>query len=326
MNGARRTGGVFGRRLAHAARLALVALVFSAAHAETWRFTVIGDTPYGASERRAFPDLLTLITERADRPAFIVHVGDFKPSRARCSDEVFLDRLALFDAATVPFIFVPGDNEWTDCTRLIAGHYDKLERLRRLRELFFAEPRSLGRQRIALQRQSETYPEHLRWQVGPVIFATFNVPGPDNDFGNGVSGSADYRARNPALLDWIDAAFAAASREKARGVVLFMQGNPAIEHYVAGFAHAGYRELLERIHRRTRDFAGQVLLVHGDTHWQRVDRPLSKGARPLSNFTRLESFGSPFTGWVDVTIDGNDERLFRFEEHPLHRGLIDGIR
>ena len=95
-----------------------------------------------------------------------------------------------------------------------------------------------------------------------------------------------------------------------------MQGNPAFEHYSAGLAHAGYRELLERIHRQTRDFAGQVLLIHGDTHWQRVDRPLRKGAEKLANFTRLESFGYPFMGWVKVVVDTQTPELFRFEVRP----------
>lgn len=314
MSRARGPGGLLARSLAHTAFLMLAV---GLAHAETWRFTVIGDTPYSARERRELPGMLEAITERADRPAFIVHVGDFKHSRERCSDELFRDRLALFDAARVPFVFVPGDNEWTDCQRLIAGHYDQQERLQRLRALFFAEPRSLGRQRMALEQQSGAHPEHLRWRIGEVVFATLNVPGPDNNFGNGTSGSAEFHARKPALLDWIDAAFSTARHQNARGVVLFMQGNPAFEHDAAGLAHAGYRELIARVRRQTRAFAGQVLLVHGDTHWQRVDRPLRDGADKLANFTRLESFGSPFMGWVDVTVDSDDAQLFRFTAHPL---------
>lgn len=317
MNRARGLGGRLARGLACAAHTALFALAVGSAHADTWRFTVIGDTPYSARERRELPAMLEAITERADRPAFVVHVGDFKHSRERCSDELFRDRLALFDATRVPFVFVPGDNEWTDCTRLIAGHYDELERLQRLRAMFFTEPRSLGRQRMALEQQSDAYPEHLRWRIGAVVFATLNVPGPDNNFGSGASGSAEYRARNPAVLEWIDTAFATAKRDNARGVVLLMQGNPAFGHYAAGLAHAGFRELLGRIHRQTREFAGQVLLVHGDTHWQRIDHPLRDAAGKVANFTRLESFGYPFMGWVDVTVDSDDAQLFRFAVHPL---------
>jgi hypothetical protein len=49
-------------------------------------------------------------------------------------------------------------------------------------------------------------------------------------------------------------------------------------------------------------FKGEVLLVHGDTHWQRVDQPLrhSETKLPLANFTRAETFGYPVMGWVKV--------------------------
>jgi hypothetical protein len=49
------------------------------------------------------------------------------------SDAVFQNRLDLFNRFTAPFIFVPGDNEWTDCHRANNGGFDPLERLDRLR-------------------------------------------------------------------------------------------------------------------------------------------------------------------------------------------------
>jgi hypothetical protein len=121
----------------------------------------------------------------AEHASLIVHAGDFKDSRLVCSDEVFLDRRALLDASAVPLVYVPGDNEWTDCRQLAAGHFDPVERLQKLRQLFFAEPRSLGRKTIAVEQQAGGYPEHLRWRLGPVIFVSLNVPGPNNHFGMG---------------------------------------------------------------------------------------------------------------------------------------------
>jgi hypothetical protein len=120
-------------------------LLASGLHAETWRFAVIGDVPYNSYEERQLPLMLDDIA--AEHPQFIVHAGDFKSSSKPCSDALFRDRRTLFDASQVPLIYVPGDNEWTDCRRLAAGGFDPLERLQKLRELFFATPRSLGRQR-----------------------------------------------------------------------------------------------------------------------------------------------------------------------------------
>ncbi len=59
-----------------------------------------------------------------------------------------------------------------------------------------------------------------------------------------------------------------------------------------------------------------VLFIHGDTHTYRLDTPLVDAAGiPVGNLTRLETFGSPFVGWVEVSVDPGDPRLFTFEPH-----------
>lgn len=301
---------------------AMALLVAVAAHAESWTFAVIGDTPYSDRERRELPLLLGEIADQiADqRPAFIVHVGDFKKSSERCSDEIFTDRQALFNSSRLPFVYVPGDNEWSDCKRLIAGHFDEQERLGKLRQLFFAEPRSLGKKTIAVEQQSDAFPEHLRWRLGPLLLVTLNVPGPNNNFGMVKQASAEFRSRNPAVIDWLKQGFATARREKSAAIVIAMQGNPGFTHFAAGLGHGGYRKLLETLRSETLSFPGQVLLVHGDTHWQRSDHPLRDPAtgKPLASFTRLESFGYPFMGWVKVVADTQTPGLLRFEvrRHP----------
>lgn len=290
-----------------------------AATGETWRFAAIGDTPYSDYERRELPHLLADIADQ--NPAFIVHVGDFKDSRAPCNDEMFLDRRALFDASRTPFIYVVGDNEWTDCQQVAAGRYDPVERLQRLRELFFAQPVSLGKQTLKVEQQAGGYSEHLRWRLGPVLFASLNVPGPNNNFGSGPAPSNEFLARNPPLIDWLRQAFAIARREQAAGIVIVMQANPGFKHHAAGLTHAGFRDLLAALQEETLAFPGQVLLIHGDTHWQRIDHPLRDPQThlPIGNFTRLETFGYPLLGWVKVIIDSDDPRLFRFEVYPHRR-------
>jgi len=46
------------------------------------------------------------------------------------------------------------------------------------------------------------------------------------------------------------------------------------------------------------------LLIHGDTHRYRLDRPMVHPGtgRPLHNFTRIEVFGSPAVNWVRVQV------------------------
>ena len=294
-------------------------LLASVSHAETWRFAVIGDTPYSGYEEHELPYMLENIA--AENPQLIVHAGDFKDSRVVCSDQLFLDRRALFDASKVPLVYVPGDNEWTDCRQLAAGRFDPLERLQKLREVFFALPRSLGQRTLPVEQQLGGYPEHLRWRLGPVLFVSLNVPGPNNNYGMGSTPGPEFLARNPRVIDWLEQGFAAARRERAAGIVVVMQANPGFKHYTAGLAHSGYRQLLDTLRRETMAFPGQVLLVHGDTHWRRTDHPLRDpiGKLPIANFTRLETFGYPLMGWEKVIIDSEHPQLFRFEVHPHQR-------
>ena len=296
--------------------LAAFLLLAATAQADSWRFALIGDTPYSAYERRELPRLLDTIA--AEHPAFIVHAGDFKSGNTRCSDALFRDRHALFDAAAVPFIYVPGDNEWTDCSRVLAGGFDPLERLAKLRTIFFADRLSLGQAPLQIERQSAAYPEHQRWRLGPVLFVTLNVPGGNNNYGSGPAPGTEFLARNPQVIDWLRQGFATARREKSAGIVIVMQANPGLRHFAAGLAHSGFRELLETLRRETLAFPGQVLLVHGDTHTQRIDHPLRhpQTKQPLANFTRVETFGYPFMGWVEVVIDSEAPPLFRFDAHP----------
>lgn len=297
--------------------LYLLALLVSstAVHAETWRFAMIGDTPYDNSERAALPAMLQAVVDNGSE--LIIHIGDIKSGHSHCDDAIYADRQRLFEGVSVPFVLVPGDNEWTDCSRPSCGAYDPAERLARLREVFWGSDRSLGQRPIALQRQSAAYPEHARFRFGPVWFATLNVPGPDNAFGAGRQPQPEFASRNAAGLAWLRDTFALARRDKAAGVVVAMQANLGFQSFSRGLAQAGFRDLLNALRDETVNFPGQVLLLHGDTHHHQIDNPLAnaKGEK-LRNFTRIESYGSPFMGWVKIIIDDQSPTLFRIESNP----------
>src|SRR3989344_254193 len=50
-----------------------------------------------------------------------------------CADATFQDRFGLAQKSKHPFIFTPGDNDWTDCYRAKPRTYEPLERLAKLR-------------------------------------------------------------------------------------------------------------------------------------------------------------------------------------------------
>lgn len=298
-----------------AAVFALLLLPCASGAAASFTFGAFGDTPYSADEESRF---IGLIAELNREPlAFVVHVGDFKSAIASCSDELFLERRAWFDLSRHPFVFVPGDNEWTDCRRTFGGGYDPLERMRKLRELFFAGDSSLGQRPMRLVRQSaatrgaRNYPEHARWEFGNVLFLTLNAPGPDN---NSRAFPEEYARRSAAMRDWLAGGFRLARDRGSKAVVVLMHADPWIS---PGRPRGGFRELLGTLAAEIRAYDGQVLLVHGDTHHYRVDQPPLESASgaPLPNFTRVEVFGYPEMNWVRVRVIEEKGRV-RFEATP----------
>jgi hypothetical protein len=279
-----------------------------------FEFAALGDTPYSPDEEARFIGLIAELNH-ADL-AFAVHVGDFKSGWSRCSDEVFRQRLEWLEYSRHPFVFVPGDNDWADCWRGSAGSYQPIERLEKLRELFFSQPRSLGQRTIDLTRQGRAgsphpYPEHARWEHRRVLFVTLNVPGGDNNFSRD---RAEFRARDAAGRSWLRESFHLARTRDLGGVVIMMQANLWA---ATGPRRHGYAPLLATVLEETQNFSGEVLLIHGDTHRFRFDRPLinPETRKRVPNFTRIEVFGSPTMNWVRVSVTEEAGRV-RFNATP----------
>src|SRR5262252_4863649 len=137
---------------------------------EGYSIALFGDMPYNALGKSQYPALLADINRA--RVAFSVHDGDLKAGGdGPCSDPLYFTALDHFNSLERPLIFVPGDNDWTDCWGrygpATAPFFDPEERLDRERALFFSTDFSLGKNKLRITRQTgEGYPENQRWKVG----------------------------------------------------------------------------------------------------------------------------------------------------------------
>ena len=86
----------------------------------------------------------------------------------------------------------------------------------------------------------------------------------------------------------------------------------------------GFDEFLAALEKETLAFGKPVVYVHGDSHLFRVDKPLvgSKSRRIIENFTRVETFGAPYTHWVRAIVDPSDPRVFSFREEIVKENLV----
>ncbi len=355
--------------------LALVANAFNpvVSHAATapklkaaaFTFALWSDMPYGkfldttsstvavpASDGSIGSTPIERLTKsiNAAKVSFTIFGGDTKDGSSLCTDKTIVsDTTDMFNSLAIPTVYVPGDNEWTDCHRTNNGSYNNLERLDFLRKNMFNTPKSFGgnaKTQLTLTRQGTPggeYSENSRWTKGNVVFVTLNVPGSNNNKVNAGTcvnsksvrtqvecdaDNAEYIARDAKNIEFMKESFQVAKDVAAAGVMIVIQGDPVFDSpdtenvnertaISSDVPHDGYDAFLAALISETKAFTGQVVLLHGDSHYFRVDKPymlqtIAK-ADMVKNFTRVENFGSPSVHWVKVTVTPTNSNVFTFE-------------
>ena len=310
--------------------LALIATPGLAQTPARFSFAIVGDAPYSAFEEAVFAQMLQETNE--EDLAFVVHIGDIKSSGSPCSDELYRQRKRMFQASRHPFILVPGDNDWTDCHRNTAGGYDPLERLARLRQVFYADDLSLGLSPLKLERQSDDpaaaaafreYRENVRWVLNGVLFIGLNIPGSNDNYGRTPQMDTEHALRGRANAAWLAQGFDLARKMDYAAVFVFIQADPDFELSFLRRKSDGYAVFKKKLLAHTLAFGKPVVLVHGDSHRFRVDQPLLDPATRarVERFTRIESFGSPLVDWIKVTLDPDQPKLMSIRTgKPLNPG------
>src|SRR5262249_30895497 len=173
------------------------------------------------------------------------------------------------------------------------------------------------------------YSENVRWTYGNVVFIGLNVQGSNDNFPHaGVDGEtrgdaeiarqrAEHDAREAANIHWLDESFAYATQIRARGGMVVWQADRDSNNESRSRSHDfydGFDQIVPALRADTIAFNGQVALIHGDSHYFKLDKPLnSPSGKVLANFTRVETLGATNNHWVKATIDPNDPNVFSFE-------------
>jgi hypothetical protein len=328
-----------------------------------------GDLPYSAVQ--ADPGVPNLIADmNASNLDFSVHDGDLKagngptakPPSVNCDDSLYTTALGWFNSLEAPAVFTPGDNDWTDCDRPSNGGFDSLGRLELERQTFFSTPYSLGQHPMKQEVQSgpdeakclggtnaTPHPtdcvENRRWTDKGVVYATVNVQGSCNNLCDTAPNPAEEAARNAADIQWLNETFAEATANDAPAVMIIMQADPSLDQTDPTRAPLrdpktlaetdgqpdGFQSYLVALRKDTIAFQKPVVLVYGDSHYFRIDKPLlDDQGRRLENFTRLETFGDNAANglndvhWVKVLVDPSSRDVFAFQPQivPANRVAV----
>jgi hypothetical protein len=250
----------------------------------------------------------------------------------------------IFNSLDAPTLYTLGDNEWTDCHRTNNGGYDPLERLAYLRTLFFGKNTMQGPDPIKVERQGklgEAYSENSRFVMNNVEFVALNVIGSNNNlvatdsqcfkksnrtWDDCTAANEEYRARNEMNIEWLKESFAKAEQNHYAGILIAIQADvfDGVELSDGGYAdnflptldeNNGFSDFFNTLVDETENFDGKVLLVHGDSHYFRIDKPMvDANGKTRPNFTRVEVFGSADNSWVEMTVDPTTENVFGFKQ------------
>lgn len=203
--------------------------------------------------------------------AFVVSTG-IKASSENCSDALYQQRRELLDASPMPVVVSLAGSDWSGCRNSL-GRSTAIDRLNRLREVFFGDANSLGARKLELSRLSSTavfrsYAENAHWEVGGVLFATINLPANNNHFLPEAGRNSEFEDRTVANRAWLKRLFSMAQRRKLNGIVLFSDGDVGVKKeeewsLLPSFSSKqdGFAGPRRQIRSLASKFSGQVLLV-----------------------------------------------------------------
>lgn len=285
----------------------------------------LGDTAYnGESDLVAYRSLIKFINET--NPAFSIHVGDIWGANL-CIRERYEEQRDTFKLFDHPVVYTPGDNEWTDCSRVSYGGFEPHTRLELLRDVFFSTSDSQGAKPMQLVRQSavspyKRYSENSRWLHENVLFFTLHISGSNNNYVfDDETQLREARDRTEANIAWLRDSFRIARESNLPGVVIAFHAEMFGNENAEGGSRSPFAPLIREIQLASDRYQNPILLIHGDTHEFIIDRPFVQGedgtrVLPRGNVVRLEVFGSPEIRAVKISVDTNSPHLYGFT--PLY--------
>ena len=273
---------------------------FSAEKDSVFRFAVIDQTKLdGASH---FQDELNRI--RYHRLSFVVIKG-VRSEREPCTDAVFNERRKLLEEAGMPLVLSLSGSDWINC-RNENDEDIRIERLERLREVFFEEGNSFGVGSIPLSRQSQVtryryFPENAFWRYEGILFTTLHLPADNNHYSEAAGRNNEFEERLAANRYWLRRVFTLGKRYNLSGIVIFSDGNPfAVPAPHTATTRDGFMEVRRLMTQLVEQFPGKVLVIYGNA------------TQEYTAISWRNNLGqvAPGTDWLEIVVNTESDVLF----------------
>lgn len=250
----------------------------------------------------------------ADNLAFVVANG-IKTESEPCSDELYLKRKALFNSAQNGLILSLAARDWSNC-KSNGGRSVALERLNRIRDLFFGDAFSLGASKIPLMHQSisprfRSYGENMRWEINGILFATIDLPANNNRYLSAAGRNSEFEDRLIANKAWLQHLLAYAAFNKIRGIVLFCDGNPVAPLSDRSIRRDGFLEIRRQLIASAAKFSKKILVIHNQSAPASSSSPSAIKWHGNLGELAVES------GWLKVTVTPSSKMPYSIKDNPI---------
>ncbi|NEX59907.1 hypothetical protein [Noviherbaspirillum galbum] len=296
----------FPRLLTCAFLLALAHGSASLAAPREFTFGILAHAAQGPDPEQA---LRTAIADTDDENHAFVVASGLKTDKEPCNDALYERRAEVLKSAKNGIVPSLAAHDWSACTTdgAAPSPSSAIGRLARLRDLLYADDFSLGGSRIPVVRQSSNvkfraYAENMRWEIEGIMFATVNLPANNNNFVADAGRNSEFEDRLVANRDWLRRVFLHAAKMKARGIVLFCDGNPLAVQ--ANVRRDGFTEIRRQLLGLAKEFEGRILVAHGQA---------PDGAKPAGTIAWKGNLGelAAYEGIFRLAAGGTSPGIFR---------------
>ncbi|MRW86584.1 hypothetical protein GJ698_21155 [Pseudoduganella sp. FT26W] len=298
--------------MAAALATARAAPITASAPVRAFAFGVIGHPLQHGRDEAALKRAIADVAQTT--PAFVVATG-IKAATEPCSDKLYAQRRDLLNESAAPMVVSLAGSDWSACLNS-AGRSNAIERLNRLREVFYVDSESLGARKLQVTRLSSTakfrsYAENSHWEYGKVLFATINLPANNNHYRPEAGRNSEFEDRLVANRAWLHRLFTLAERQKMQGLVLFSDGDAGVTaeegfSLLASFQtkQDGFAEVRKQIRGMAEKYKGKVLLIDA--------QPVQQGAQGEPAIQWRENVGhvTMTSDWAEVHVTPGAAALF----------------